>query len=338
MPVTVLESVEPPGDRTNPYLPLLVASLPDHVEVSYFSWRRALLGRFDVFHLHWPEVRLRGRTPVRSVLRWAAFGALLLRIRLGRKALVRTLHNVAPHDPLPPVPRALLARCERWTTLWIALSDQTPAPAEGPVVVAPHGHYRDWFRDRPRGQPVPGRVLHVGLLRRYKGIDALLSAFMLVPGDELELRVVGEVIDAGVAEEVRAASRSDARISFRPGYLPDDDLVAEITASELVVLPFGAVSNSGSLLLALSLDRPVLVPSGPMTDRLASEVGPGWVHTYDGALAPRDLEDALASVRSPRGRSRPDLSEREWGPIGVVHAAAFETAVQLARRPGRRHP
>ena len=88
-------------------------------------------------------------------------------------------------------------------------------------------------------------------------------------------------------------------------YVTDDVLVREVTASELVVLPFANMTNSGSLLLALSLDRPVLVPSQPMTEQLAAEVGPGWVLTYAGPLEPAVLLDALAAARrSPPATAR----------------------------------
>ena len=51
-------------------------------------------------------------------------------------------------------------------------------------------------------------------------------------------------------------------------------------------------------LLALSLDRPVLVPANPVNDRLAEEVGPVWVQRYAGALTAEVLTSALAAVRS----------------------------------------
>jgi len=142
---------------------------------------------------------------------------------------------------------------------------------------------------------------------------------------------VGATVDDDVAADVRAAAARDPRITTLADYVPDDELVREITSSELVVLPFAAITNSGSLLLALSLDRPVLVPSSPMTDALAAEVGPGWVLTYDGTLQPATLEQALADARSLGVEGRPDLSGREWGVIGAAHAEVFAGAAARAR-------
>lgn len=330
--LVVLESANPPNERTNPYLPLLAASLPAPVRVRWFSWRRALLGSFDVLHLHWPEVKLRGRTRLRTGTRWVLFLLLLVRIRIQRKALVRTLHNVEPHEPLSWVPRRLVRLCDRWTTSWIVMSDLTTPPSTGPVNVVPHGHYRSWFVDHPRSEPIPGRLLHMGRIRRYKGIDALLTAFSDLPGEDVSLRIVGAAIDPDVGDSIRAACARDPRITFLEDYVADDVLVREITLSELVILPFEAITNSGSLLLSLSLDRPVLVPSSPLTEQLAAEVGPGWVLTYAGPLGPDTIQRALADARAPRATDEPNLTGRDWAMIGTAHADAFATALAVARR------
>jgi beta-1,4-mannosyltransferase len=330
--LVVLVSFARPGAETNPYLVQLAAALPAPVRPVYFSWRQALTGRFDVFHLHWPEVRLRGRTPARSVARGVLFLLLLLRLRLGRKALVRTLHNVRPHEPLTPLQDRVLRWCDRWTTLWITLTDQTRPPTPAPAVLIPHGHYRDWYRPAAL-DPVRGRLLHFGLVRRYKGVDRLLGAFAQLDDPELTLRIVGKLADGDLAAEVRRAAAADRRIATVDAYVSDDELAAEIARAELVVLPFTQVTNSGSLLLALSLDRPVLVPSAPVTDQLADEVGPGWVLTYPGALDAAVLRSALAEVRAGGRSDRPALGGREWDEIGRAHAAAFLAARDLARRP-----
>ncbi len=334
----MLESAEPPSDRTNPYLPLLAASFPARVRVRWFSWRRALLEPFDVLHLHWPEVRLRGRTRLRTAARCTLYLLLLVRIRLQRKALVRTLHNEEPHEPLSGVPRALVRLGDRWTTSWIALSDLTVPPGPGPITVVPHGHYRSWFAGRPRSEPIPGRLLHMGLLRRYKGVDSLLRAFSGTADPGLSLRIVGAPVDPDVGDAIRAAGAEDPRVTTLDAYVPDDVLVREITASELVVLPFARVTSSGSLLLALSLDRPVLVPSSPLTEHLAAEVGAGWVLTYTGPLGADTLEGAVVAARAPRGGDEPDLTGREWDMIGAAHADVFTGASSIAHRRRRRPP
>jgi beta-1,4-mannosyltransferase len=330
--LVVLESFGPPRARSNPYRLQLMDSMPESVRLLYFSWRRALTGRFDVFHVQWPEVVLQGRTRMRTAVRCALFVALLVRIRVQRTAVVRTLHDLAPYEPLPAIQRLPIRLLDRWTTLWITLTDATPPPRPGPTAMAPIGHYRDWFAGTPRTESQPGRIVHFGLLRRYKGVDALLEAFAGLPDDCATLRIVGYPQDGQTAAAIERACRADRRISAVIEYIPDEALVREVTESELVVLPFDRLTNSSSLVLALSLDRPVLVPSTPITEEIAAEVGPGWVLTYQGTLGADDIGRAREAVGRSAGRPAPDLSGRNWDVVCAQHAAAFTRAVELARR------
>ncbi len=328
-PVVVLESFGPPHGRNNPYFLLLLDSFPPSVEVRFFSWRAALLGSYDVFHLHWPEVVMRGRTPLRSHLRLVLFVLLLARIRLQRKGLVRTLHNLTPHEAVSPLQRRAMSMADRATSVWVTLSDRVEPPSGTSVVVAPHGHFRDWFAASAT-EPVRGRIVFCGRIRRYKGVDGLLAAFAALHDDEATLHVVGKTEDDGLAAQLRHAVDRDARIVALDDFVSDEVMSEEVRAGELVVLPFVEMTNSSSLLLALSLDRPVLVPRMPVTEEISAEVGPGWVLLYDGELDATTLAGALDAVRSTTRSAGPDLTGRAWAPIGAAHARAFRQARDLA--------
>jgi beta-1,4-mannosyltransferase len=334
-PLVVLQSGGPPHARRNPYVTQLLASLPESVRPLYFSWRRALVGRYDVLHVHWPDAAIRGNTHIRSAARLALWVLILIRLRLQRRALVRTLHDLQPYDR-PPLPeRAVLRLFDRWTTLWITLSDRTMPPRPGPTAVVPHGHYRDWYADFPREKPVLGRVLHFGLIRRYKGTEALLAAFSQLRDENVTLRIVGHAQDRDVLASIERMCQQDSRISVVDQYLPDAQLAEEIGHSQLVVLPFDRVTNSGSLLLALSLGRPALVPATSLTEELAAEVGPGWVLTYRPPLDADALAEGLAMAPVTTSGAPPDLSGRDWPTNGALHAAAFTRARDIARDRSR---
>lgn len=110
--------------------------------------------------------------------------------------------------------------------------------------------------------------------------------------------------------------------------MDDPTLAREIGQAELVVLPFRRLFNSGSLLLALSLERPVLVPRNEASLALAREVGPGWVHLYDGELQSQTLAWALDQVRSIPRAAAPDFSRREWRDAGLRHYQAYLAALR----------
>ncbi len=335
----VLQSFRTPRPTSNPYLTLLLRNLPtgtaDGVRAVTFSWPRALLGRYDVLHLHWPELLLRSRTRRGRLVRAVATAALWARVRRRRTPVVRTVHNPTPHEPGGAVERLLLRRLDAVTTTTVHLTGRTvgtTCPRSAPVVV-PHGHYRDWYAGRPGSPKVPGRVVHPGLLRAYKGVDDLLAAFEALPG-ERSLHVAGAPADAALAGRVRAAAARDRRVLADLRHLDDDGLVRAVTAAELVVLPYPARGGSGAQLLALSLDRPVLLPAGPAAAELAAEVGPGWVHTFTGPLRADDLERALTAVRDDPPAGRPDLSGRDWDVVGRAHADLYRALA--GRRTGRR--
>ena len=75
----------------------------------------------------------------------------------------------------------------------------------------------------------------------------------------------------------------------------------------MVVLPYRDLLNSGVGILALSLDRPVLMPETPSSLELRNDIGSEWVMTYEGELTPQVLSRALAWAMEARTGS-PDLT------------------------------
>lgn len=330
-PLVVLHTLRPP-DGTTRYVDHMLRSAPAGVEPLTFSWRRALFARYDVMHVHWPESLVRHRSRKARVLRYGLLMLVLGRARLRRVALVRTVHNQAPHDPGNGWEGRVLRRVDDRTDLWITLNDSTDLPGAAASVTIPHGHYEGRLAAEDLPDAERGRLLFFGLLRRYKGVERLLDVVPDLPGD-LSLRVVGKPMDASVARRVEDAVRHDGRVSATLAFVADDELAAEVGRAELVVLPYAEMFNSGAVLVALSLRRPVLVPDSPTTRALDAEVGPGWVHRYDGQLEADDVVRALAATRAG-DRRPPDLGARSWASVGQQHAAAYRRAVHL-RRAGR---
>ncbi len=145
------------------------------------------------------------------------------------------------------------------------------------------------------------------------------------------MRILGSPNSVELRQSIEAAERADRRISAVLQYVDDEALVRDIGEAELVVLPYTELHNSGAVLLALSLDRPVLVPETATTTALATEVGPGWVLTYRGELDAQTLRDGLERCRSGGRIARPDLSARDWPALGRQHRAAYARALSSGR-------
>ncbi|MET8523597.1 glycosyltransferase [Nocardioides sp. NPDC004968] len=330
-PVRVLASARELRATTNPYIVQLVETLGqrDDTEVVLFGFARAIAGRYDVFHVHWPELLLTSaRTPLRRLARRLLTTAFITRLRLTRTPVVRTWHNLVRPDGLSRWDHLLLNALERRTRHVIRLTDQTAPPLDVPTSTILHAHYRDWFEPvLVPVEPVERRVLYFGLIKPYKGVEQLLDAVADSPEAGLDVRLVGSPSDPALADQVRAAAAADARISADLTYADDATLAAEIAAATLVVLPYKAMHNSGALLLALSLDTPVLAPDNEVNRRLAEEVGEGWLHLFEGTITIEDLERALKAVATSPPDGRPDLSAREWPESAALHAAVFRASL-----------
>ncbi|MGO4691451.1 glycosyltransferase [Glaciibacter sp. 2TAF33] len=333
-PLTVQLSLSPP-DGTTRYVDQVVEGAPTDVAFRFFSWRAALFGGYDVFHVHWPEFLVRDPQPVKAFLQRLSLRVLLLLLRVRRVPIVRTLHNLRPHESGHVAETRVLDALDRRTAAFIKLNPTTPLPPSASnsaeVVTIPHGHYRGRFRSD--AQPVPGRILHFGLIRRYKGVETLLGVFRSLEDPGLQLRIVGRPSD-GLGEVIEREQAYDARVSSVLRFVQDAELVDEVGHAELVVLPYREMHNSGAILVALSLNRPVLVPSSPANAVLAEEVGPGWVHQYEGELTTEILGGTLDDLRARPRTEPPRLDGRDWMTIGAATSGVYRRA--LARsRPAR---
>jgi beta-1,4-mannosyltransferase len=292
----------------------------------------ALFAGYDVLHVHWPELLIRdSRRPWMRVVKRRLLDLLLLRLWLWRIPLIWTVHNLEPHETITAAERRSLSRFSRRVDLVIRLHATSPVTAGQETVTIPHGHYRLPFVEHPKAEAEPGRVLYFGLIRPYKGVDTLITAFESVARDDVQLRIVGHP-HPGQAEVVQRACVRDPRISCRLAFVDDRELVDEISRSQLVVLPYrGGMHSSGALIAALSLGRPVLVPESPTNAALAEEAGRGWIRTYSGSLTAAVLEAAIdATAVPPTGAPR--LDERDWHRVGLRHREAYRLARSLRGR------
>ncbi len=330
--LVVLQSVPAPRPTTNPYVVMLIDSLRNAgAIVRPFSWRGALSGGYDVFHVHWPENLVRGSTPLRTLARQAAMLAVLLRLRLSRTPIVRTLHNIGRHEQTNRRERWIMHLFDRWTTYGIAINAHTSAPPGLPVAVILHGHYRDWYSRFPQPEPVPGRIAYVGLIRAYKGVEALVSAFRGLSNQSYSLTVSGRPRTDEIAEDLRRRAGDDPRVLLELEYVSDARLAEAVAESQVVVLPYREMHNSGAALAALSLDRPVLVPDNEINAALAREVGADWVVTFAGEPTTELLWEVLEARHGHVGSARPDLSARDWTRAGESHLQVYRKAIALRR-------
>lgn len=326
----ILQSVRLGGDKPS-YMDHVAARLdPARDTVLPFSYRQALTGQWDVLHMHWPEYLIRHRNRGRRILRSLLFALLVLRVRIARRGVVRTLHNVMPHERGRSIESVLLRAMDRRVTHYVRLNDLTPVRDGVGATTIPHGHYRDESHedgDRPADHKT---FVFFGYLRPYKGVDALARAFARLEDRELRLVIAGEPASDEMRAQVEAIAAADPRVEVHLEFLAEEQLATVVQGGAVVVLPYREIHNSGVVFAALSMGRPVLVPENEVTANLRSDVGQEWVLGFQPPLCPADLRAALDLARSRPPGARPRLDGRDWASVAEAYSAVYRRSLGRA--------
>lgn len=206
------------------------------------------------------------------------------------------------------------------------------------VRVMPHGPYHHLVQ--PRVVPVdtvastPFRLLYLGVVRPFKGVEDLVAAFSELDRDQasrFRLSVVGETWEGWMAPDRAIARSPHADLIERVDrYVTDAELTAYVERADAVVLPYHRSSSSGPLHIAMSAGLPVVVTAvGGLVEA---------VQDYPGALLvpPRDptaLRGALLQLLERRGRRYRD--PHSWQRTVDAYRALIEQLNQAESR-GRR--
>jgi glycosyltransferase involved in cell wall biosynthesis len=253
---------------------------------------------------------------------WTAFWGLPDRAVLRRLALlspstrrVLLCHNVEDHEG-GALRRFLALGAFLATDCFIVHSsadrDRLARLAPGrPVVVLPHPAAPSAAPEREEARRRLGvsgpLVLFLGLVRRYKGVDLLLSAAPeIVRSSRASIAVVGEVFpDARDLPRRAAASSVRDRIVWKDAYVSEEEMALWLAACDVVALPYRAISGSGIAARAFAAGRPVAAAS---VGGLAESVEPGVTGEL---FAPGDaagLARAVETVIARGGAYAPGLA------------------------------
>ncbi len=345
-PLQVLASPAFRNAALNPYTSLLYKHLPA-AEVADFSVHDLLSRRHAIWHVHWPEMCLNYKLLPVAISNCAGFIGALEYARARGCRIVWTAHNLACHDHFHSHVekyfwQAFLRRVDGIITLThagaAALVDRFPAAASLPRFVIPHGHYRHEYPETqtdigqrlgiPRGATV---LLHFGAIRAYKNVSALVAAFEKIDDPNLFLVIAGRSADDLVARRLRGQVADHPRIRLQLTHVPQQEVTSYFRLADLVVLPYTEIQNSGTALLSLTMQRPVMVPAKGGMPELRDQVGGEWVFTYDGDFSPSNLLHAIRWAYQPR--RGPNLSAFDWEAIGWQTLRAYQTVLGAERVP-----
>lgn len=306
------DSVDSPEMHTNPNLTFINAwparsgnsgaagkarRTLDHYRALF---RYAASSPAGVFHILWnSKVQILDRTVV--MLFYKAMG----------KKIVLTAHNVnkEKRDGNDSWMNRLTLRCQYHLTDHILVHTQKMKDElladfgvkDDAVTVIPHGP-NNAFPDTaltPAEAKVqlgvaPGdkAILCFGRIKPYKGIEHLLTAFhqLIARDPSYRLIIAGEVQKGNEEylqslEQLIAALPDPDRVILKAEFIPDAAMEVYLKASDVLVLPYTDIFQSGVLFLSLSFGLPVV----------ATDVGSFRADIVDGVTGyickPRDAED-----------------------------------------------
>lgn len=297
-----------------------------------------------ILHLHWVWGFAPGATMphfMRRVTR-AYFGFLLRFARWIGLSIVWTAHNLLPHrqvfDNDVAGRRTLLRAADAVVVHHPATADELTRRfgALPPVVVAPQGG-----ADLP---PLPERevartelgiersrlaLVFTGRILPYKGLLELFAALQLLSRTErarIALRIAGEPEPVAHRHELESAAAAlpDLDLSFEWERISDARYAAYLAAADLTLFPFRSITNSGSVITALSAGAPALIAGHPTLAVLPEPA----VLRY----APeRGVEALAAALRTVLGRSDDDWAAARHSAAAFAAGATWTASAQRHR-------
>lgn len=306
--------------------------------------RDILRVRPDVIHVHWIGPFLVSEGRIASIAKASVFIAATLLAKTLGVSVVWTVHNILDHDRQNPrlelsfrqlyarLCHAIIVHCDAARQ---AVVSRYELDSDEKVFVVAHGNYADYYEntvDRTRARAELGveddetTFLHFGQIRPYKQVPHLIEEFSQLSDKNARLFIVGKPTEESEARGVKRASRSDSRITTEFAYVSDDELQVYLNAADAVVLPYRDVLTSGSAILAMTFDKPVIAPHiGCLPEFLDGENGQDEL-LYDpddqrlADILRRSLRVDLEAIGARNGERAAAL---DWNEIGADTRAIY---------------
>lgn len=279
----------PDYNETNPYQSLLYSKFEPVISTQPGSIDDAINeinlaeGVRSIFHVHWSNVVTAGaqNSHHHRLLADAFLKKLELFQSLGGVVLW-TIHNALPHTLKFESAEIEFHQslADRANSIILHSNDALPVireyynVEEAKVRIVPHGNYIDVYPDHTDGSQ-SRQVLglsqesltfgFVGQLRPYKGLDLFIDGmFELISNNEnVAALIAGKAVWPYKPGSITKKCMPSKQISVKENYIDDEDLHLYINAADIVVLPYTSILTSGSVFLALSYSKPVVVPRLP---------------------------------------------------------------------------
>ncbi|MCF2949889.1 glycosyltransferase [Paraglaciecola aquimarina] len=318
--------------------------------VTEFSPQNILLaGNPDVIHIHWPDAFLAAGKGFRFWPRYFLLRIVFAMASIKNVPIIWTAHNFRRDG------QRNSERLARYFWPWFLksidgiifmteASKNSALAAESQLqhkayAVIPHGHYKELTNPVKLSNTLSSEqpeILFFGSITPYKNAYKLLQAFLQLPANKIKLSFKGKMSLTEPDKKLQQllANLPEDRhqdIQFDNRFLDDDELIAAIQQTDLVVFPYSDVLNSGAALFALSVGRPILASDTPLFRELQQQVGKDWILLINNELDASQLSLAVKHAQSLKNTgATPDLALFEWDLIAQQSIQFYQEV--LAKR------
>ena len=316
------------------------------VTILEWSLKHLVLSKFDILHIHWPDNILKTRSLTIASAKLFTLTLALFWVRIIRqKPVVWTSHNIISHELNFPRLESLFWRVlSKFLDGIIVHEDATkdrllclrPYFSRCLIEKIPLAHFRGAFPNTVTKSEARCELQldensmvfgFLGQIRPYKNVPALIEAFDNAPSD-WQLVIAGNPHNSELKERLNTLARDNKNIHLKLEFVRDDDLQVYYNAFDLVVLPFEQITNSGSALLALSFDCPVLIADSPTLRSLEYEFGGSHVIFFEPPLSFEDLTRAGDKVKNHKSKP-PNMSHRAPSVVASKTRLYYQSLLSL---------
>lgn len=330
--------------KENPYQILLYKAMQANgIEVAEFNSKNILLRNFSIVHIHWPESNKLRKTIFYGIFYMVAFNFLLRVAKIKGARVVWTVHNLQPNIRKFSFLEALhFGLFTKAVDALIFMNrsgvekifGKYPVLQNKPYKIIPHGHYKNWYPNKiTRSEarrffnlPETDNVfLVLGEIKPYKGLENLIEAFRKFQCTSYKLFIAGNVQDLSYKEKIERLIGEDERINFNAGFIANEKLQYYFNASDVVLLPYTSMLNSGALLLSLSFNKTIAMPYFDSLSEIEDEYR-DWLLTYD-TLDKYVFEKALLKSKQNSGKEI-NMQKRNWDVIAFETIAFYKSILK----------
>lgn len=308
----------PDYTKTNPYQDLLYSKFKN-IDVEPLPIEEAIRYQVEsksndcVFHIHWQNIITGGaKTAYEHRLLAKDFLTKVQTFKQNGGSVIWTIHNKLPHDIKFKNPEVEFHESLAELVDVIHLHDLSSVNIvekeykidRSKIKIIKHGDYIDSYLNTMSIEKarhilnIPAENLvfgFVGQLRPYKGLDVFIDAASKITRlANVSAIIAGKPVWPLVKGKITQQCQIHEGINVFEDFIPDNELQVYINSSDFIVLPYKEILTSGSVFLAASFGKPIIVPDIPAFQTLKTEE---FIFTYDPSIK-NSLYNLLESLGS----------------------------------------